>query len=348
MMARRLSNGWRARGSMDNQTDERDGRIIDMLRADPTVLNSRISEALGVSNATVGARIKKLKDLGIVRVVASTDIRAAGFNTVAIGSMAVAPGKPDTCDAVARELAKDPHIISIGTRLHREQIMFYAIGRDAAHIEQILSTTASAIKEIEDVLVRIVLSNYKYSINHGPLVEVQPNFERRLRELADTQLSESLGERELSVLAMLHGDGRMSLREVARRLDYPESQVRTIFRKFENTPGILNYQTVVNPRSLGHRHVHQLNFKANYHLLPSIVQQLKNMPEVLGLATLSGTMNLTASTSTPSRAALQALVNERIPMIKGITEIEVIDMLHGYKFEGSWTVPVVKTPSAAL
>ena len=93
MMARRLPNGRRARGSMDNQTDERDGSIIDMLRADPTVLNSRISEALGVSNATVGARIKKLKDLGIVRVVASTDIRTAGFNTVAIGSMAVAPGK---------------------------------------------------------------------------------------------------------------------------------------------------------------------------------------------------------------------------------------------------------------
>lgn len=331
---------------MDNQTDERDGRIIDMLRADPTVLNSRISEALEVSNATVGARIKKLKDIGVVRVVASTDIHAAGFEAIAIGSMEVASGKPDTCDAVARELAQVPQIISIGTRLHKEQIMFYVIGRDAADIEQILSATASSIKTIEDVKVRIVLSIYKHSINHGPIVEVQPNFKRRLRELTDTRLSESFGKRELSVLAMLHGDGRMSLREVARRLDYPESQVRTIFRKFENTPGILNYQTIVNPRSLGHRHVHQLYLKANYRLLPSIVKQLKNMPEVLGLATLSGTMNLTASTSVPSRAALQALVNERIPSIKGVMEIEVIDMLHGYKFDGSWTVPEVKSQSA--
>ena len=331
---------------MDNQTDERDGRIIDMLRADPTVLNSRISEALEVSNATVGARIKKLKDIGVVRVVASTDIRAAGFGAIAIGSMEVASGKPDTCDAVARELAQVPQIISIGTRLHKEQIMFYVIGRDTADIEQILSATASSIKTIEDVKVRIVLSIYKHSINHGPIVEVQPDFKRRLRELTDTRLSESFGKRELSVLAMLHGDGRMSLREVARRLDYPESQVRTIFRKFENTPGILNYQTIVNPRSLGHRHVHQLYLKANYRLLPSIVKQLKNMPEVLGLATLSGTMNLTASTSVPSRAALQALVNERIPSIKGVVEIEVIDMLHGYKFDGSWTVPEVKSQSA--
>ncbi len=336
------------RAGVDNQTDERDGSIIDMLRADPTVLNSRISEALEVSKATVGARIKKLKDLGIVRVVASTDIHAAGFEAVAIGSIKVAPEIPGTCDAVARELAQVPQIISIGTRLHREQIMFYMIGRNAADIEQTISTTACSIRNIEDAQVRIVLSNYKYSVNHGPIVEVQPNFERRLRELTDTRLSESFGERELSVLAMLHGDGRMSLRKVARQLDYPESQVRTIFRKFENTPGILNYQTIVNPRSLGHRHVHQLYVKANYRLLPGVVRQLKNMPEVLGLATLSGTMNLTASTSTPSRVALQALVNERIPAIEGVMETEVIDMLHGYKFEGSWTVPVAKTPSTVF
>ena len=109
-----------------------------------------------VSNATVGARIKKLKDIGVVRVVASTDIRAAGFEAIAIGSMEVASGKPDTCDAVARELAQVPQIISIGTRLHKRQIMFYVIGRDAADIEQILSTTASSIKAIKDVQVRIV------------------------------------------------------------------------------------------------------------------------------------------------------------------------------------------------
>lgn len=42
-----------------------------------------------------------------------------------------------------------------------------------------------------------------------------------------------------------------------------------------------------------------------------------------------------------SRAAPQALVNERIPAIKGVMETEVIDMLHGYKFDGSWAVPAV-------
>ncbi len=185
-----------------------------------------------------------------------------------------------------------------------------------------------------------MLSTYKYSLNSGPLVEVQPDFERRLSELTATQLSELYGERELSVLAMLHGDGRMSLREVARRLDYPESQVRTIFRRFENTPGVLNYQTIVNPRALGHRHVHQVYLKANYRLLPDIVKQLSDMPEVLGLATMSGNINLALSTSVTSRAALQELVTDRIPAIEGITEIEVVDMLHGYKFNGSWSVPI--------
>ena len=325
---------------MDNQTDERDSLIIDMLRADPTVLNTRIGEALEVSNATVGARIRKLKETGVVRVVASTDIRAAGFEILAIGSVEVAPGGPDTCHRVATELARVPQIITIGTQLHQEQIMFHMIGRDTSDIERLLATTASSIEEIKAAHARVVLSSYKHSLNSGPIVEIEPDFQRRLRELTDTRLSERFAERELSVLAMLHGDGRMSLREVARRLDYPESQVRTIFRKFENTPGILNYQTIVNPRALGHRYVHQVYIKANYCRLPEIVKQLKTMPEVLGLATMSGTMNLALSTTVPSRAELQEFVTERIPAIDGIEEIEVVDMLRGYKFDGSWTLPV--------
>ncbi len=327
---------------MDNQTDERDSLIVDMLRADPTVLNTRIGEALEVSNATVGARIRKLKETGVVRVVASTDIRAAGFEILAIGSVEVAPGAPDTCHRVATELARVPQIITIGTQLHQEQIMFHMIGRDTSDIERLLATTASSIEEIKAAHARVVLSSYKHSLNSGPIVEIKPDFQRRLRELTDTRLSERYAKRELSVLAMLHGDGRMSLREVARRLDYPESQVRTIFRKFENTPGILNYQTIVNPRALGHRYVHQVYIKASYCLLPDIVNQLKIMPEVLGLATMSGTMNLALSTTVPSRAELQEFVTERIPAIDGIEEIEVVDMLRGYKFDGSWTLPVAR------
>ena len=333
-------------GTMDNQADERDSLIIDMLRADPTVLNTRIGQTLGVSNATVGARIRKLKEAGVVRVVASTDIRAAGFEIFSIGSVEIAPAGPDTCHAVATELARVPQIIAIGTQLHQEQIMFHMIGRDTSDIERLLATTASSIESIKAAHARVVLSNYKHSFNSGPIVEIKPDFEQRLRELTNTRLSELYAERELSVLAMLHGDGRMSLREVARRLDYPESQVRTIFRKFENTPGILNYQTIVNSRALGHRYVHQVYVKANYCLLPGIVKQLKTMPEVLGLATMSGRMNLALSTTVQSRAELQQLVSERIPAIDGIEEIEVVDMLRAYKFDGSWTLPVASDTEA--
>ncbi len=245
---------------------------------------------------------------------------------------------PDACHTVATELARVPQIITIGTQLHQAQITFHMIGRDTSEIERLLSTTAASIETIKAAHVRIVLSNYKHSLNSGPIVEVKPDFDRRLRELTNTRLSEMYAKRELSVLAMLHGDGRMSLREVARQLDYPESQVRTIFRKLENAPGILNYQTIVNPRALGrrqqarraaersnyqtivnpralgHRYVHQVYVKANYCLLPGIVKQLKNMPEVIGLVTLSGPMNLALSITVPSRAGLQALVTERIPL----------------------------------
>ena len=328
---------------MDHQLDERDSRIISLLRADPTILNSRISDQLGVSNATVSARIKKLRDLGVVRVVASTDIRAAGFETWAMVSAQFAPTKQETCESVAMRLAEMPQVVAIGTQLHREQILFHLMGRDGTHIDHLLSEIALAIPAIRPLNSRVVLSLYKYTHNSGPIVDILPDFERRFRELIDTRLQEVFGERELAVLAMLHGDGRMSLREVARRLEFPESQVRSIFRKFENTPGILHYQTIVDPRSLASPYQSQLYLEASYDLLPRILRTLVALPEVTGLATITGKKNLAVTIGVATRHALQRLVTEQIPAIEGVTGIEVVNLHRGYKFDGAWTFPVTAT-----
>lgn len=319
-----------------------------MLRADPTILNSRISDELGVSNATVSARIKKLKDVGTVRVVASTDINVAGFSSWVFATVQFAPSVNDTCESVAARLEQMPQITAIASQLHNEQIMLQLIGRDAADIERLLTDIAASIPAIRNLNARLVLSTYKHSHSSGPIVNIVPDFGRRLRELSDTRLQELLGERELSVLAMLHGDGRMSLREVARRLDYPESQVRSIFRKLENTPGILNYQTIVNPRSLANPYQCELYIKASYRYLPDILDTLEALPEVMGLATITGNQNLALTVGAPARNTLQRIVTERIPAMQGIQEIEVINLHRGFKFDGSWTIPVRTRSNFAL
>lgn len=325
---------------MDNGIDERDNRIIAMLRADPTILNSHISDELGVSNATVSARIKNLKDIGMVRVVGSTDINVAGFNSWVFVSAQFAPGMNDTCESVAAQLEQMPQVTAIASQLHNEQIMFQLIGRDAANVDRLLTDIATSIPAIQNLNARVVLSTYKHSNSSGPIVNIVPDFDRRLRELSETRLQELLGERELAVLAMLHGDGRMSLREVARRLDYPESQVRSIFRKLENTPGMLNYQTIVNPRSLANPYQCELYIKASYRYLPDILRTLTAFPEVVGLATITGKQNLAVTVGTPSRNTLQRIVAELIPAMEGVLETEVISLHRGFKFDGSWTIPV--------
>ena len=85
--------------------------------------------------------------------------------------------------------------------------MLQLIGRDAADIERLLTDIAASIPAIQTLNARLVLSTYKHSHSSGPIVNIVPDFHRRLRELSDTRLQELLGERELSVLAMLHGDG---------------------------------------------------------------------------------------------------------------------------------------------
>ena len=325
---------------VENGIDERDSRIIAMLRADPTILNSRISDELGVSNATISARIKKLKEIGLVRVVGSTNINVAGFSSWVFVSAQFAPGKNDSCESVAARLEQMPQVTAIASQQHNEQIMFHLIGRDAADVDGLLTDIAASIPAIKHLNARFVLSNYKRTHNSGPIVNIVPDFDRRLRELSETRLQELLGERELAVLAMLHGDGRMSLREVARRLDYPESQVRSIFRKLENTPGMLNYQTIVDPRSLANPYQCELYIKASYRYLPDILKTLTARPEVSGLATITGSQNLAVTVGTPSRNTLQRTVAELVPAMEGVLETEVISLHRGFKFDGSWTIPV--------
>ena len=324
---------------MNQQADDLDTRISELLRRDPTIQNSQISEEVGVSNATTGTRIKRLQDDGMLRVVASTDIRAAGYNVVALVTLELNSKEPDTGERVATQLAQYPQVIAIGEMLHQEQIIFNMLGRDPADIEEQL-VKISTIEEISLIHLRFYLKFLKNSLNTGPIHDLGASIASRMDELSSTNLAKKYNERELKVLAALHRDGRMSLRQVANQLDIPESQVRASVRKFQNTPGILDYQTLIDPRMHGNQHACFLLMRVNHAMLAQAVAELKPLPDVTQLTTITGRKNLAAVISVKERADLQTIVNTNIRANAGIKDVEVIDLTASYKYEGSWNIPI--------
>ena len=60
--------------------DELDWKIVDILRVDGRMSNREIGRRLQVSEGTVRGRLKRMRQAGVVRITAVTDVRAIGKN----------------------------------------------------------------------------------------------------------------------------------------------------------------------------------------------------------------------------------------------------------------------------
>ncbi|MCB1848888.1 MAG: AsnC family transcriptional regulator, partial [Halieaceae bacterium] len=85
--------------------DATDEGIIALLRADGRMPYRAIARELGVTESTVRARVRRLEESDTMRVVAVTDIEAAGYGMLLAIGVQVETRAPE---AVARDLASLP------------------------------------------------------------------------------------------------------------------------------------------------------------------------------------------------------------------------------------------------
>jgi DNA-binding Lrp family transcriptional regulator len=89
------------------ELDDTDHRIIALLRDDGRLPYRSIARELGLTEATVRARVRRLEDSRTMRVVAVTDIEAAGYGMLLAIGVQVENRSPEE---VARELAMIPEV----------------------------------------------------------------------------------------------------------------------------------------------------------------------------------------------------------------------------------------------
>ena len=75
--------------------------------------------------------------------------------------------------------------------------------------------------------------------------------------------------------------------------------------------------------------------------LPQVVKVLQSLPEITQLAALTGRSNLFAIISATERTRFQEILDEHVGTHAGIAEFEMIDLVNSYKFDGSWSIPLV-------
>ena len=146
--------------------DEMDNRIIDLLRANGRATNQEIAEKLSVTAATVSARLRRMEESRVMRVVAVTDFTAHDYNVlIALGVQV--HGRD--VRAVGRDLTKLPEVLSVNIMTGPNDLELLVALQDFSTIDTLLYDQIATIEGVAGIIPSIAADIVKFEFNVVPL-----------------------------------------------------------------------------------------------------------------------------------------------------------------------------------
>ncbi|MEE9525964.1 MAG: Lrp/AsnC family transcriptional regulator [Candidatus Woesearchaeota archaeon] len=132
--------------------DNRDNVIIQMLQKDPHVSQEEIAKKLKLSQPSVWARIRNLKEKGVISHIVGMD-----FQTVDLNLAKVDVSATDT-QAVIDEFKDCPYFINALVTSGRHNVCLFFTGIDLKNIEGIVNHHLRGNPKVKDVELNIVIT----------------------------------------------------------------------------------------------------------------------------------------------------------------------------------------------
>jgi Lrp/AsnC family transcriptional regulator for asnA, asnC and gidA len=141
------------------ELDATDHAIIELLRGDGRMPYRAIARELGVSEATIRSRVRRLEDSNTMRVVAVTDIEAAGYSMLLAIGVQVEHRAPE---AVARDLAAIPEVFSVNVVVGTHDVEILVVAGDQAALGELIGRQLAGtpgVRRLTPALALDVLKN---------------------------------------------------------------------------------------------------------------------------------------------------------------------------------------------
>jgi DNA-binding Lrp family transcriptional regulator len=153
---------------MQRELDALDLKLIDALRIDGRKPNKALAAELGVSEATIAARIRALKQSRTMKVTLQRDMYAFGYQylcaaEVSVGGRAV--------DAVARDIVRLSEITSVSVLLGSPELFFSFYARTRGEIASLLATKVGRIRGVDRIETHIALDLVKHDSGLADLAD---------------------------------------------------------------------------------------------------------------------------------------------------------------------------------
>lgn len=146
--------------------DDYDRKIVGQLRLNGRATNQQIADRLGMTAATVSARIRRMEDADQLRVVAVSDFSAHGYNALIEVAIEV-DGRP--ASEVGAELSLLPEVFAAHLVTGRYDIDILIALHDFDELPNLLLNKISKIAGIRSMVPAIAVDVVKYKFDVAPI-----------------------------------------------------------------------------------------------------------------------------------------------------------------------------------
>lgn len=303
--------------------DATDEKLIVLLKREPRATNRSLAAAVGLSEPTVAARIARLEEQEILRVMAVLDMGEAGFEHLVIFGIRVADRHPAD---VAAAIVAIPQVQGLTSTFGRFELVGTAFARDKADLGELLDHTIGMIPGVQDLESGLILQPKLFRADTGRITGVDHGGSARV--LAHSKLDEL----DRGLVEALQENGRMSYREIGRRLATPEATVRSRLARLTRA-GAIHLEAVTDMNAFGEQAAAWIALRVRGGALEPVSRQLCNVAEIGFVGTAVGRFNLLSLLVLPTREALLDCVFGKISPLQGIQQIETWEIVHSYKHD---------------
>lgn len=140
------------------ELDDVDYAIIELLRGDGRMPYRAIAKALSIAEGTVRARVRRMEESDAMRVVAVTDIGAAGYGMLLAIGVEVEGRRPAD---VARELAEIHEVFSVNVVVGEHDVEVLVVAENQASLNTLMGTTLSQVPGVRRLTPALALDVLK-------------------------------------------------------------------------------------------------------------------------------------------------------------------------------------------
>lgn len=311
----------------DRMIDDLDRGLVERLRVDGRETNRSLAKALGVNEATVAARLRRLEAADVIHVVALTDMAGFGKDFFAFALISVDDRSPLE---VGAELAQIPDLISLTVTTGRFDLFAGVLARDRAELGRIIGEEIPRIPGVASVRCEVAVDVLRFASEWATLRTTQ--LDAVARPPMDTDGVDAL---DLAIVGELQRDARSSNRSIATALDVSEGTIRQRVRRMEEER-LIRIRAVSDIEAFGLSASANVGVHVRGGAIEDVGQALAALDGVAAVVRSLGEFDFVVVVLAETRAQLLETVLGRIQALDGVRTTETFEVAGLLKHVYTW------------